>query len=113
MITADNNKSDMNREESSLTNDKNSSDKLDLNPIANSDMQNNEDLDESDEFTTYDETEKSNVPENDPIAESNEHTNDNRFNDRPTFNRTYDKNASDEPEVDSDSSGKFDGEVGI
>ena len=68
-------------------------------------------FEESDDFHKYDDTEHSNLDPNDPIAKSNEHTNENSLNERPTFNRTYDKNESEE--VDSKDAGKFDGEIGI
>ncbi len=71
----------------------------------------NTDSSEIDNLETYDDTINSNVDENDPIAVSNDHLNENSLNERPTFTRTYDKNESDEiPAIDA---GKFDGEVGI
>ena len=71
--------------------------------ITNSTLETQEDsdLESSDHVVTYDDTERSNISLNNPISESNEKTNENSANERPTFNRTYDKNASDETEVDS------------
>ncbi|MBF6608613.1 MAG: hypothetical protein ITG00_07730 [Flavobacterium sp.] len=69
-----------------------------------------ESFDESDDFHKYDDTDNSNVDDNDPIAISNDHINENSANERPTFIRTYDKNA---PDDDIKSVGKFDGTIGI
>jgi hypothetical protein len=68
-----------------------------------------EDFDDSDDFHKYDDTDNSNVDQDDEIATSNDTMNEHSENDRPTFNRTYDKNASDEV----DNAGKYDGNIGI
>lgn len=72
-----------------------------------------EDFEKVDDFLEYDDTQNSNIPDNDPIAESNESLNDNSTNERPTFNRTYDKNTADDSKRNSEESGKFNGEIGI
>ncbi|RYZ88178.1 MAG: hypothetical protein EOP06_11420 [Proteobacteria bacterium] len=68
-----------------------------------------ENFDDTDDFLKYDDTQNSNVDQDDAIAESNESTNENAKNETPTFNRTYDKNASDEV----DEAGKYDGNINI
>ena len=68
-----------------------------------------EDFEESDDFHKYDDVDKANVDIDDEISLSNESTNSNRENERPTFNRTYDKNASDVV----DDIGKYDGNISI
>ncbi|RZJ67319.1 MAG: hypothetical protein EOO50_06125 [Flavobacterium sp.] len=67
-----------------------------------------ETFEDSDDFHKYDDTDHSNVTQEDPIAKSNESTNDNSKTATPTFTRTYDKNAS-----DVENSGKDDGNIGI
>lgn len=67
-------------------------------------------FEDTDDFHKYDDTDNSNVEDDDPIAKSNSKINSNSINERPTFNRTYDKNA---PDDDVKSSGKFDGNVTI
>lgn len=82
-----------------------------LNQDSTYDKKSDDDFDESDDFHKYDDTENSNIDANDPIAVSNDHINENALNDRPTFNRTYDKNEAEE--IDPSESGKFDGTIGI
>lgn len=66
-----------------------------------------ETFEDSDDFHKYDET--ANLDQNDPVVKSDDSTNNNAKTSRPTFNRTYDKIASDET-LDSD---KFDGNINI
>ena len=68
-----------------------------------------ESFEETDDFHKYDDTEKSNVDQDDAIAKSNETMNANARNHTPTFTRTYDKNAAD----DVDKAGKFDGDINV
>ena len=69
-----------------------------------------ENFDDTDDFHKYDDTEKSNIDQDDDIAKSNASTNENARNHTPTFTRTYDKNATDVP---VDKAGKFDGDIAI
>lgn len=82
------------------------------NPQLNQDDDLNskdEDFDETDDFHKYDDVDKANVDIDDEISTSNEATNENSENERPTFIRTYDKNASDVV----DDIGKYDGNISI
>lgn len=67
-----------------------------------------ESFEDSDDFHKYDDTSNSNVTQDNPIAKSNEATNENSKNATPTFTRTYDKNAS-----DIENSGKYDGNINV
>ena len=82
-----------------------------LNQDSALDPKDDENFDESDDFHKYDDVDHSNIPEDDPIAISNEHMNDNSVNERPTFNRTYDRNTGDDSDIEE--AGRFDGPVGI
>ena len=92
-----------------MTNSKNDQDPKSLLTTENvgkseqivSETQNSNSTEEDEDFTTYDDIEHSNVPDNSAISESNDHINENSTNERPTFNRTYDKNASNSTEVTS------------
>ncbi|HEU0136503.1 MAG TPA: hypothetical protein VFQ50_04370 [Flavobacterium sp.] len=75
------------------------------------DPKDDENFDESDDFHKYDDIDHSNIPEDDPIAKSNEKMNDNATNARPTFIRTYDRNTADDDDVEE--AGRFDGTVKI
>lgn len=68
-----------------------------------------ESFDDSDDFHKYDDTQNSNVNQDDAIAQSNDSVNTNARNHTPTFTRTYDKNASGEV----DRSGRYDGEINV
>ena len=94
-----------------FTTDDREIDNPDLNQDSALDPKDNEDFDESDDFHKYDDIDHSNVPEDDPIAISNAKMNDNAANERPTFNRTYDRNTADDDDIEE--AGRFDGTVGI
>ncbi|HEX8562098.1 MAG TPA: hypothetical protein VF676_03865 [Flavobacterium sp.] len=68
-----------------------------------------EDFEESDDFHKYDDVDKANVDIDDEISRSNENLNANSENERPTFIRTYDKNATNIV----DDIGKYDGNINI
>lgn len=82
-----------------------------LNQDSALDPKDNENFDESDDFHKYDDVDHSNVPDDDPIAKSNERMNANSSNERPTFNRTYNRNTADKDNIED--SGRFDGTIGI
>ena len=67
-----------------------------------------EENDDSDDFKKYDDVDGANVDLDNELSRIGEKTNENRENDRPTFNRTYDKNSSDVEDV-----GQNDGEIAI
>ncbi len=83
------------------------------NPKLNQDddpnSKDDEDFEESDDFHKYDDVDKANVDIDDEISKSNEALNHNSENERPTFIRTYDKNASNIV----DDIGKYDGNISI
>ena len=92
-----------------ITDDKNRRiDDPELNQDAST-YDKDETFDDTDDFHKYDDTENSNVDQNDAISKSNDATNANAKNETPTFTRTYDKNASDE----IDKAGKFDGDINV
>ncbi len=80
----------------------------DVNNEENPSSASSEEDDESDDFKKYDDVDRANVDIDDEISRINEKTNENSENERPTFNRTYDKNSSDVEDV-----GKDDGEIAI
>ena len=80
-----------------------------LNQNDDLNSKDDEDFEESDDFHKYDDVDKANVDIDDEISKSNEALNHNSENERPTFIRTYDKNATNIV----DDIGKYDGNIGI
>jgi len=80
-----------------------------LNQDDDLNSKDDETFEESDDFHKYDDVDKANVDIDDEISRSNETLNSHSENERPTFNRTYDKNASDVV----DDIGKYDGNISI
>ncbi|HEX8269643.1 MAG TPA: hypothetical protein VF581_07095 [Flavobacterium sp.] len=81
------------------------------NPGLNQDTEGKDEgeFEESDDFHKYDDVDKANVDIDDEISKSNESLNANSENERPTFIRTYDKNATNIV----DDIGKYDGNINI
>ena len=83
------------------------------NPGLNQDddltTKDDQDFEESDDFHKYDDVDRANVDIEDEISKSNEALNSHSENERPTFIRTYNKNASDV----ADDIGKYDGNINI
>lgn len=111
METRNNNAQDQNQEKMNLDSNDRGVDDPGLNQDGTHDIKDDENFDESDDFHKYDDVDHSNVDPSDPIAQSNEKMNKNSENERPTFNRTYDKNAPDDDSIDT--AGRFDGTIGI
>jgi hypothetical protein len=90
-------------------NDPRKIDNPELNQDADTNSKDDESFDESDDFHKYDDVDKANVDIDDEISRSNQSLNEHSDNSRPTFIRTYDKNASDI----ADDIGKYDGNINI